>query len=130
MDLLFALAISLILLLFSITKGYFVAYPLLLSLAIFIVVIFLRGFPLKTLINLALAGSQKSFSVLTILLLIGAVTSVWMAAGTVLALVYYGIKLLNPQYFILSTFILTSFISTLLGTSFGTVSTMGVALMM
>jgi len=129
MNLLFALAISLILLLFSITKGYFVAYPLLLSLAIFIVVLFLRGFPLKTLINLALAGSQKSFSVLTILLLIGAVTSVWMAAGTVPALVYYGIKLLKPQYFILSTFILTSFISTLLGTSFGTVSTMGVALM-
>jgi len=55
--------------------------------------------------------------------------AVWMAAGTVPALVYYGIKLLNPQYFIFSTFILTSFISTLLGTSFGTVNTIGVALM-
>jgi len=56
MDLLFSLVISLTLLLFSITKGYFIAYPLLLSLAIFIVVLFLRGFPLKTLIALALAA--------------------------------------------------------------------------
>ncbi|WP_323713119.1 Na+/H+ antiporter NhaC family protein [Gloeocapsopsis dulcis] len=51
-----------------------------------------------------------------------------MAAGTVPALVYYGIQFLNPRYFILSAFILTSMVSVLLGTSFGTVSTIGVAL--
>jgi NhaC family Na+:H+ antiporter len=129
MDLLFALISSFVLLLVSTSKGYFIAYPLLLSLAIFIAILFYRGFPLKTLISLSLAGSRKSFSVLSILLLIGAVTAVWMAAGTVPALVYYGIQLLIPQYFILSAFILTSLISILLGTSFGTVSTMGVALM-
>jgi NhaC family Na+:H+ antiporter len=78
---------------------------------------------------MGLASSQKSFSVLRILLLIGAVTGVWMAAGTVPALVYYGIQLLTPNYFIFFTFILTSFVSILLGTSFGTVSTIGVALM-
>lgn len=61
--------------------------------------------------------------------MIGAVTAAWMAAGTVPALVYYGIKLINPQYFIFSVFILTSLISALIGTSFGTVSTIGIALM-
>jgi len=129
MDLLFALLLSLALLLFSVVKGYFIAYPLTLSLAIFTAVLSLKGFSTKKLLSLAIAGSRKSFSVLNILLLIGATTAIWMASGTVPALVYYGVQLINPHYFILAAFILTSCVSTLLGTSFGAVSTMGVALM-
>ncbi|MEG4347487.1 Na+/H+ antiporter NhaC family protein [Microcoleus sp. A003_D6] len=77
---------------------------------------------------MAVAGSQKSFSVISILLLIGAVMAVWMAAGTVPVLVYWGIKLISPQYFIFWAFILTSIVSVLLGTSFGAASTIGIAL--
>ncbi|MCA1992358.1 MAG: Na+/H+ antiporter NhaC family protein [Coleofasciculus sp. S288] len=129
MDLILALLFSFAMLLFSIIKGYFIAYPLLLSLGLFTVVLMRRGFPLKALMVMGFASSQKSFAVLSILLLIGAVTAIWIAAGTVPALVYYGIQLLNPQYFILSAFILTSLVSMLLGTSFGTVGTIGIALM-
>lgn len=129
MDLLFALFFSFSLLLVSVIKGYFIAYPLLLSLGIITVTLYRRGFPLKALIAMGFASSQKAFPVLNILLLIGAVTATWMAAGTVPALVYYGTQIINPQYFILSAFVLTSLISMLLGTSFGTVSTVGVALM-
>ncbi|AFZ32667.1 transporter, NhaC family [Gloeocapsa sp. PCC 7428] len=129
MDLIVAILVSFICIIFSITQGYFIAYPLIISLAIFTITLRRRGFALKTLFSLAIASSQKSFSVINILLLIGAVTAVWMAAGTVPALVYYGIQFLNPRYFILAAFILTSIVSVLLGTSFGTVSTIGVALM-
>ena len=129
MDLLFALIFSFVFLLVSVTKGVFIFYPLLLTLLVFIPIYIRRGFKLKSLIQIAFSGSQKSFSVLSILLLIGAVTAVWMAAGTVPALVYYGVELINPQYFVLSVFLLTSFISVLIGTSFGTVSTIGIALM-
>jgi Na+:H+ antiporter, NhaC family len=129
MDLLFVLIFSFVLLLVSVAQGIFIAYPLLLTLSILIAVYVRRGFQLKSLLQMAFMGSQKSFSVLSILLLIGAVTAVWMAAGTVPALVYYGLKLINPQYFVLSVFILTSFVSLLIGTSFGTVSTIGIALM-
>lgn len=128
-DLLFALIFSFVLLLVSVTQKIFIFYPLLLTLAIFIPVYLKRGFQLKTLIRFAFVGSQKSFSVLSILLLIGAVTATWMAAGTVPALVYYGIELINPQFFILSAFLLSSLLSILIGTSFGTVSTIGIALM-
>ena len=128
MDLLFFLIISFFLVLVSAIKGYFVVYPLLASLAIFILILLNRGFPLNSLIKMAVAGSQKSFSVISILLLIGAVMAVWMAAGTVPVLVYWGIKLISPQYFIFWAFVLTSMVSVLLGTSFGTVSTIGIAL--
>ena len=129
MDLLFFVIISFFLLLVSTSKGYFILYPLLTSLVIFIVILLNRRFQLKSLIKMAITGSKKSFSVISILLLIGVVMAVWMAAGTVPVIVYYGIKFISPQYFIFSAFILTSIISILIGTSFGTVSTIGVALM-
>ncbi|MEG4232009.1 Na+/H+ antiporter NhaC family protein [Microcoleus sp. Pol11C3] len=128
MDLLFFVILSFFLLLVSAIKGYFVLYPLLASMGIFITIFLHRGFQLKSLIKMAVTGSQKSFSVIGILLLIGAVMAVWMAAGTVPVLVYWGIKLISPQYFIFSAFILTSIVSVLLGTSFGTASTIGIAL--
>ncbi|NJO74621.1 MAG: Na+/H+ antiporter NhaC family protein [Leptolyngbyaceae cyanobacterium RM1_406_9] len=129
MDLLLALALSFGFLLLSTIKGYFIAYPLLSSLAIFTLALLRRGFKFNDLIAMGFAGSKKSFSVISILLLIGAVTAVWMAAGTVPAIVYYGIQLISPEYFILASFILSSVVSLLLGTSFGTVSTIGIALM-
>ena len=128
MDLLIAFSLSFILLIFSVFQGYFIAYPLLISIAIFLVVLNNRGFKLKRLIAMAVGGSKKSFSVLTILLLIGALIGVWMAAGTVPAIVFYGIKSIVPEYFILAAFILSSLVSLLIGTSFGTVGTIGIAL--
>lgn len=62
-------------------------------------------------------GSRKAFVVLRIFILIGAITSVWMASGTVLAIVYYGIKIMNPDYFIIYAFLITAATSFLLGTS-------------
>lgn len=44
-------------------------------------------------------------------------------------LVYYGIRFMNPNYFSLYTFILSSMVSFLLGSSFGTVGTIGTILM-
>jgi NhaC family Na+:H+ antiporter len=129
MDILFVFTVSFVLLLSSVIKGYFIAYPLLLTLGILGGFLTWKGASLKALIQMGIASSRKSFSVLSILLLIGATTAVWMAAGTVPALVYYGVKLIHPQWFILATFVLTSFVSLLLGTSFGTVSTIGIALM-
>ncbi|MEM9150921.1 MAG: hypothetical protein AAGB19_10760 [Cyanobacteria bacterium P01_F01_bin.3] len=48
--------------------------------------------------------------VIQVLLLIGILTAVWMAAGTVPALVYYGTGLVSGRFFILWAFLLTSMI--------------------
>lgn len=129
MGLLFALFLSFILLVFSALTGYFIAYPLLVSLLLISAVLHRQGFFPKQLFQMALTSSKKALPVLNILLLIGVVTAVWMAAGTVPALVYYGMQILQPSWFILAAFVLTSLVSVLIGTSFGTASTIGVALM-
>lgn len=128
MDLGFALLLSFSLLVFSVLRGVPIAYPLLASLVILSWVLWQRGLSGASLLQMAIRGSQKALPVFTILLLIGAVTSTWMAAGTVPALVYYGTALIHPRWFVVAAFVLTSGVSLLLGTSFGAASTVGLAL--
>ena len=129
LDLIIAFIVTFILLLFSVVKGIFLAYPLMAALILFIVVAFKRGNTFKSILCMALTGGKKSFIVITVLILIGVITSIWMASGTVPAIVYYGIKLLRPNVFILSAFLISCFVSFLIGTSLGTCSTVGIALM-
>lgn len=128
MDMIAGLLITFSILLFSIHKGIFVGIPLVIGLGIFTFIAWKRGFSLKAIWWMSYRGGKKAFVVLKIFILIGAITAVWMAAGTVPAIVYYGIQLLNPSYFILYAFLISSLVSSLLGTSFGTVGTVGVAL--
>lgn len=129
MLLIFTLLLSFLLLVVSTSQGYFVAYPLMGTLVLLIAVLMKRGFSFRVLITMAIAGSRKAFPVISILLLIGVVISVWMAAGTVPAMVYYGLKIIHPSAFIFFAFVLTSFVSLLIGTSFGAAGTIGIALM-
>ncbi|MEQ2428192.1 Na+/H+ antiporter NhaC [Clostridiales bacterium TF09-2AC] len=74
-------------------------------------------------------GCSQAFIGLLFFLLIGAIIGVWIQAGTVPALVYYGLGILTPRYFLLSSFLICSLVSLVLGTSWGTVGTVGVAIM-
>ncbi|NJN21195.1 MAG: Na+/H+ antiporter NhaC family protein [Leptolyngbya sp. RL_3_1] len=74
-------------------------------------------------------GMRQSVGVLSILLLIGLVVASWLMAGTVPALVYYGLQLIHPRWFLVSAFLLTGLVSVLLGTAFGSAGTIGLALM-
>jgi NhaC family Na+:H+ antiporter len=56
------------------------------------------------------------------------VTASWLIAGTIPAIVYYSMKVMNPRFFILFTFLSSSLVSYMLGTSLGTASTIGVVL--
>ena len=68
------------------------------------------------------------FPVILILLSIGMLIGTWMFSGTIPVLVYYGIKLVNPQFMIVTAFLATAVMS-LTGSSFAAAGTIGVALM-
>lgn len=129
MDIIFIMLLTFITLLFSIYKGYFIGYPLILSFIMFTCLALKKGYNFKAIMKMAYGGGKKVFTILKIFILIGGITAVWMASGTVPGIVYYGIKLMSPKFFVLYTFLISALISFLLGTAFGTVSTVGVALM-
>ena len=109
-------------------KGIFVGYSLFTALVIFSLLALRRGFKIAAVVKMIYSGGKRTFTILQIFILIGAIVASWMAAGTVPAIVYYGLKYINQNLFILSAFVVSSVVSLLIGTSFGTVGTVGVAL--
>ena len=88
-----------------------------------------KGFSIKAMASAAWAQGRKMCCVIVIYMLIGAITALWRSAGTIAFFIYHGLRIITPQLFLLVTFLLTSFISYALGTSFGVVGTLGVILM-
>jgi NhaC family Na+:H+ antiporter len=66
---------------------------------------------------------------LAVLIVVGMIIGVWIASGTVPTLIYYGLVLLNPSIFLGAAMVLCAVVSLSLGTSWGTVGTVGLALM-
>ncbi|WP_028828582.1 Na+/H+ antiporter NhaC family protein [Proteocatella sphenisci] len=128
MDIVIGMLFTFSVLIFSVYKGIFVGIPLLTGFFIFAFISWKRGFPVKNILIMSYTGGKDAFVVLKIFVLIGAITSMWMASGTVPAIVYYTLNLMNPNFFILYAFLISAVTSMLLGTSLGTVSTVGLAL--
>lgn len=74
-------------------------------------------------------GVTRGLAAMFIFILIGVLIGSWISAGTVPALMYYGIKLISPAIFLPMAFLLCSLTSLCTGTSWGTAGTMGVAMM-
>ena len=64
-----------------------------------------------------------------ILLLIGALGGSWMVGGIVPTLIYYGMEIMSPQWFLVSACAICALISVLTGSSWTTIATIGIALM-
>lgn len=87
------------------------------------------GFSPNVVLRAAIDGMKSTLIPLIILVLIGGLIGVWMAAGTVPAMVYYGLGFVDPQFLVPVAFVLSLVTSMMLGTTIGTLSTLGVALM-
>lgn len=85
-----------------------------------------RGFSWLALAKMTWEGVATVWKILFTFLLIGVMTALWRAAGTVPFLVCQASKLIRPGVFLLMSFLLNCGLSVLTGTSFGTAATMGV----
>ena len=75
---------------------------------------------------LAFSGIRTVKNILITFILIGIITAVWRACGTIPYIVYHATRVCSPGAMVLITFLLCSLISVLTGTAFGTAATMGV----
>ena len=105
---------------------YSVIYALIVGYIIFITYGFMKGHNLIVLIKKSFEGVLTVKNILLVFVLIGMITALWRASGTIAFIVYIGSKLISPSILILLTFLLCSILSVLIGTSLGTAATMGV----
>jgi len=103
-----------------------VVYALIIGYMIFVIYGLIKGHNLIVLIKKSFEGVLTVKNILLVFILIGMITALWRASGTIAFIVYMGSKLISPSILILLTFLLCSILSVLIGTSLGTAATMGV----
>ena len=113
-------------LIFCLLLKYSVIYALIVGYIIFVTYGLIKGHDLKVLMKKSFEGVLTVKNILLVFILIGMITALWRASGTIAFIVYMGSKLISPSILILLTFLLCSILSFLIGTSLGTAATMGV----
>lgn len=102
-----------------------IIYALIFGYVLFYIYALIKGNSFLTVLKLSLAGVKKVMTILITFLLIGVLTALWRAGGTIPALVCYSSAIIEPRFFVLTTFLLNCMVSFLIGTAFGTAATMG-----
>ena len=86
------------------------------------------GFKWETIEKMMIDGIGKAMQSILILAIVGMMVGVWLLSGTIPTMIYYGLKLLSPKIFLVAAVLICSITSLATGTSWGTMGTMGLAL--
>ncbi len=73
-------------------------------------------------------GIYRALQAIMILAIIGILIGVWIVGGVVPSMIYYGLKVLSPRIFLIAALLICSITSIATGSSWGTMGTMGLAL--
>ena len=71
---------------------------------------------------------KSTTGALLILLLVGSLAGTWLISGVIPSMIYYGLQILNPTFFLVASVIICSIISIATGSSWTTSATVGIAL--
>ncbi|MEW9095228.1 MAG: Na+/H+ antiporter NhaC family protein [Clostridiaceae bacterium] len=110
-------------------SGIFLFYSFLSSIVVASFLFIKSGFSITELFNMIKKGFCEYKSLFILMALIGAMISIWMASGVVPTMLYYGLKYMQGTNFLFAAFVLTSIVSVFMGTAFGTISSIGIALL-
>src|SRR5699024_8276538 len=74
-------------------------------------------------------GIQKVLPAVVILIMVGILISAWIGSGVVPTMIYYGLDILTPSFFLAAILVICSIVSLMMGSSWSTIGTIGVAAM-
>jgi NhaC family Na+:H+ antiporter len=103
--------------------------PMILGTAFAAIVALWLGFDWKYIENAMFDGIHQALQAIIILAIIGVLIGVWLVAGVVPTMIYYGLKIISPSIFLTASLLTCSIVSLATGTSWGTAGTIGLALM-
>ncbi len=123
---LFVIGVFCLQLIVFVALGVNVLVPLVVGFALFFVYGALTGHPAIELLREAATSAKCALGVLESFVLIGMLTALWRADGTISQIVVMTTPVVSPATAPLAAFLLCGLVSYLIGTSFGTAATMGV----
>ncbi|NOS56549.1 MAG: Na+/H+ antiporter NhaC [Cyclobacteriaceae bacterium] len=72
---------------------------------------------------------SSAMGAMLILLVIGSLSGAWLLSGIVPAMIYYGLKIMNPTFFLFAACVVCCIVSLATGSSWSTIATVGIALL-
>jgi NhaC family Na+:H+ antiporter len=100
---------------------------LLLSAAFASLIAFKNGYTVAAVADAAVGGVTAAMGAVFILLAVGALIGTWNMAGTIPTVVDYGIRLVSPSWFYVTTAAICALVGMVTGSSWTTAGTLGVA---
>ena len=88
-----------------------------------------QGFSWKMIQEGMIKSIKSSLGAILILLVIGALSGTWMISGVVPTMIYYGLDILNPSFFLVASCIICAIVALATGSSWSTIGTVGLALL-
>lgn len=103
--------------------------PILVSACVAVAVGAYLGYSWEEMEKSIISTISMSMQACLILMTVGILISTWIACGTVPAMIYYGLTMINPSIFLATACLICSIVSLATGSSWSTASTIGIALM-
>src|SRR5262245_5432228 len=88
-----------------------------------------RGHTLDSLREAAVESVGSGIGAVFILFAVGSLIGTWAVSGTLVAMVYYGLHLLSPNFFYMTATVICAVISASIGSSWTVVGTIGIGFM-
>ena len=90
---------------------------------------FSLGMPWPDILKGMTKGIIAALPAILILMIVGLLIGIWIASGVVPVMIFYGLKILGPGYFLAATILICALISLATGSSWSTAATVGLAMM-
>ncbi|MDG1015001.1 MAG: Na+/H+ antiporter NhaC family protein, partial [Flavobacteriaceae bacterium] len=103
-------------------------FILLLGAAVAAIIGYFKKVKYKYMLEMIAENVKSTTGALLILLLVGALAGTWLISGIIPSMIYYGLQILNPTFFLVASVIICSVISIATGSSWTTSATVGIAL--
>lgn len=103
--------------------------PLMIGTATAIIVTMYHGYRFEEVEKMMYKGIRHALPAVVIIMLVGLIIGSWIGSGIVATMIYYGLQLIDPRYFLVVVIILCGIVSLAIGSSWSTMATVGVASM-
>lgn len=87
------------------------------------------GHTWKDIQEMMFTGIKLAMPAILIIMLVGLTIGAWLGGGVIASMIFYGLKIINPAYFLVTITIICALVSLVTGSSWGTMGTIGVAAM-
>lgn len=103
--------------------------PLMFSTVLAAIVGLVNGYKWEDIYDGIKNGINDAVEPTIILALVGLIIGTWILSGTVPTIIYYGLMMMSPRFFLVVSAIVCGLVSTMTGTAWGTAGTVGIAFM-